>query len=162
MTRLAAVEQMAKLASAERKEALLEALADSLAVVRLTAVTALSDGFPRDPAVVDRLLVAARGDLDADVREEAHRALAASGDPRVLALAVETLDSADATLDEKLAAAETLDRVTGRTTATDLADRLDGAEEAADELGVAWEEWLAGRKDRLSWDEEAGRFVEGR
>jgi HEAT repeat protein len=162
MTRLDAVEQLEKLPATERKAALLDALGSSFAEVRLTAVTALARGFPTDGEVVDRLLETAGGDLDPDVRMEAHRALGASGDVRSLRLAVETVASADATLGERLAAAEALDRVTGRSTAGDFASRMTGAEEAADDLGMAWEEWLDEHGEDLSWDEGTKRFVERR
>ena len=158
-TRLDAVAQLEKLDSTTRKAALLEALAASHAPTRLTALTALSEGFPSDPEVVARLLGTAKEDLDRDVQEAAFSALEKSGDPRVLALACEVVASVEAGLSLKLQAAETLDRLTGRQTAGALATAVEDAEVAADELGMGWEAWIGEHRGGLVWDPEKGLFV---
>lgn len=158
-TRLDALGQIEKLAPKERKAALLDALGAPYAPTRLAALTALSRGFATDDEVVARFLAVAKEDQDADVRAAAIRSLDRSGDPRVLGLAISVLESSEEPLAVRLGAARTLDRLTGRETAKDLADRLDAAEEAADDLLMDWDDWYSERKAGLVWDPEQGRFV---
>lgn len=157
-TRLDAVAQLEKLPTVQRKSALLGALAAAAAAARLTAVTALGEGFGADGEVVTALLEVAKEDPDADVKEAAFAVLTSSGDPRVLSVAAEVLLAVDATLAAKLAAAKTLDRLTGRETAKPLQATFDSAGEAADDLGMDWDDWITEHADGLEWNAEAGRF----
>lgn len=156
--RMDAREQIGKLPPDEQKKALLDALDAPYAPTRLTAVAALGESFPTDGAVVAAMLAIAKDDPDADVRGAAFAALKGSGDAQVLRLAVEVLNSTDAGLAAKLAAAETLDALTGRETAAALSDPLESAEGAADDLGMEWDDWLEENGGKLEWNAEAKRF----
>jgi HEAT repeat protein len=160
--RLDAVAQIDKLPEAECRAALLGALQADYAATRLTATSALAKRFPTHPEVVEALLSAAGNDPDPDVRQAAFTALQKSGDSRALDLALAALESTDASLAAKLTAAETLDRLTGETSAATLEDLLGRAEEAGDELFMQWEEWLAEHREKLVWDAEKSRFVKQR
>ena len=156
--RIAAAEQIGKLTGEQRAAALLDALAADYAPTRLTALTVISKGGPPGEAIVVALFDMAREDPDPDVRDAAFRALGTSGDPRVLDLSLAVLESMDAPLALKLRAAKTLDRLTGRTTATDLEAKIAEATDATDELMMDWDEWLGEHRDGLTWDPAEGRF----
>ena len=156
--RLDAVAQLSKLTPAQRKAALLDALEAAAAPARLTAVTALGDGFGTDGDVVAALLTVAKTDPDTDVKEAAFSVLTKSGDPRVLSVAAEVLIATDASLAMKVSAAKTLDRLTGRETAAALETAFDSAEEAADDIGMDWDDWIGENADGLKWNAESGRF----
>jgi len=155
-----AADQVEKMPPEQRK-AVLQALArDERAKIRLLAVSLLARHHVRDADVVGDLLAVARDDLDGDVKQAAFVALGKSGDPRALKLATEVLSDMDAALPVKLEAAGMLDRLTGRVTAQDLSAALEQAVDAADDLGMDWDDWLTTHGPRLTWDDEKGRFVE--
>jgi HEAT repeat protein len=156
--RIDAFEQIGKLAEGEQKRALLDALDAPYAPTRLMAVAALGKSFPTDEAVVAAVIGLAKDDPDMDVRSAAFEALLGSGDAQVLGLAVEVLNSTDAGLAAKLSAVETLDALTGRTTAGMLSDPLESAEGAADDLGMDWDDWLEENGAKLKWNAEAKKF----
>jgi HEAT repeat protein len=158
--RLDALAQIEKLPEPERKAALIAALGAPYAPTRLTAVTALAKTFPTDPVVVEGLLAVAKEDLDSDVREAAFAALAPSGDVRVLDLSLSVLTSSEEPIPVRLGAARTLDRLTGRDTASRLRDLLDQAESEADDLMMDWDDWLSEHREGLRWNAETGRFTE--
>ena len=157
--RMDALAQIEKLPEAERMTALLAALQSPSAPTRLTAVTALGRDFSTKAAVIAGLKETAKDDLDADVREAAFSALAGSGDIAILELAVEVLSATDAPLGAKVRAAALLDLLTGRSTSRELTSQYAGAEEAADDLAMEWDDWLGERVERLRWDPEAGQFT---
>jgi HEAT repeat protein len=155
-----AAEQIAKMDPAERETVLLAMTRDERSHVRLLAVSQLARLHGTDPDVVGRLLETARDDLDGDVKQAAFAALGKSGDARALKLAVEVLSDTDAALPVKLEAASMLDLLTGRDTKGDLSDALDEAVDAADDLGMAWDEWLQTHGEKLIWAADQSRFTE--
>jgi hypothetical protein len=156
--RLDAVAQLDKLSVEQKKAAFLDALGSAHAAARLTALTELRKGLAKDPEVVTAVLDLAKGDPDPDVADAAFSLLSVSGDPRILSVAAELLLSTDAPLAVKLKAAKTLDRLTGRETATDFSTAFDTAEEAADDLGMDWDDWITENAATLKWNPDAGRF----
>jgi len=156
--RLDAVAQLGKLTDGQKRAALLNALGAPHPAARLTALTELRKGLGSDPDVVTAVLTVAMDDPDPDVAESAFALLAGSGDARVLGVAAEVLLSTDASLAAKLSAAKTLDALTGRETARAFSDALDTAGEAADDLGMEWDDWIGERASKLTWNEERKRF----
>jgi HEAT repeat protein len=155
-----AAEQIEKLDPEKRKTVLLALTRDESASIRLLAVSLLTQHHATDAQVVGDLLAVAKTDLDIDVQQAAFAALGQSGDERALKLAITVLSDLDADLPLKLEAVEMLDRLTGRTTKGDLEEALEDAMDAADDLGMSWDEWLTTHGPTLSWDAEKGRFVD--
>jgi hypothetical protein len=156
--RLDAVAQLDKLNAAQRKAAFLDALRATHPAARLTALSELRKGREADAEVVTAVLAVAQEDPDADVVDSAFELLVESGDPRVLTVAAARLLSTDASLSAKLVAARTLDTLTGRTTSKAFSDHYSAAEECADDLGMAWDDWLGEHASRLKWNPERKRF----
>lgn len=156
--RLDAVAQLDELTDEQKEAALLDALGSSHPAARLTALTELAKGLAALPDVVTAVLALAKEDPDPDVAEAAFRLLATSGDARVLSVAAELLLSTDASLAVKLKAAQTLDALTGRDTAKAFAEAFGTAEEAADDLGMEWDDWIGENAGGLRWNADAQRF----
>ena len=155
--RTAAFNQIGKLPLAEKKKALFAALGADYAPTRLGAVFALGKDLGKDPDVIRKLIEVAEGEADWDVQSTAFEALAESGDPRVLDLAMRILESDTARLAAKNRAASVLDNLTGRETSAALGDHFDGATGAVDDLMFEWFDWLEAHP-KLTWDAASGKF----
>jgi len=156
--RLDAVAQLDKLTPGEQRAAFLHGLGAEHPAARLTALTELRKRHAADPEVVSAVLTVAREDPDPDVVESAFNLLVGSGDPRVLSVAAARLLATEASLAAKLSAAKTLDALTGRETAKELAAFYASAVGAADDLGIEWDGWIEEHAAKLRWNAALQRF----
>ena len=136
-----AAKQVEEMAPSDRLAALLELSRDDRAPVRLLAVGLIGRYHAGDAAAVASLGDVLSLDPDMDVRSAAVGALARSTTRE----SVEALLSAltdDTALNVRRAAAAALDRLSGRDYGAEVAAGFDEAEMAADEAGMAYEEWF--------------------
>lgn len=157
-TRTAAFNQIGKLPDAEKKAALFAALAATYAPTRIGAISVLGRDLPTDPEVIPKLMEAAGKDPDCDVQAAAFAALQKSGDKRVLAMALKTLESEGCGLESRLEAVRTLDKLTGQSTCDAFRDHMEGAAGAADDLMLEWTDWLDENRAKLAWDLKTSVF----
>ena len=152
--------QVERMAPERRQAVLTELSRDERASVRLLAVNLLGKLHGEEEATVARLAEVLAFDVDVDVRSAAVTALASSGSVEGLKALVQALAD-DPSLAVKRSVGTVLDRLTGEKLGSELSDRVDEAEAAADDAMIAYDDWLQANLETIRWDPEVSRFVIG-